>query len=65
MAKRVDREADVFVVLGRGGGADDEDDLAFDVAAEAAGEVAKGAAGNLLVNLRELTADGSGAIGRQ
>src|SRR6188472_3083730 len=65
MSQGVDREADVFVVLGGGGGADDEDDLAFDVAAEAAGELGEAAAGDLLVDLGQLAADGGLAIGRQ
>ena len=63
VAQGVDREADVFVVLGGGGGADDEDDLAFDVAAEAARQLAEGAAGDLLVHLGQLAADGGLAVG--
>src|SRR3954451_20258307 len=63
VAEGVDGEADVLAVLGGGGGGDDEDDLAFDVAAEAAGELAEGAAGDLLVDLGQLAADGRLAVG--
>src|SRR5689334_21007789 len=49
--QRVNGEADVFVVLAGGRWADDEDDLAFGVAAEAAGQFGEGAAGYLLVHL--------------
>src|SRR4051794_11437924 len=63
VAEGVDGEADVLAVLGGGGGGDDEDDLAFDVAAEAAGELAEGAAGDLLVDLGQLAADGGLAVG--
>ena len=46
-----------------GGGADHEDDLALDVAAEAPRQLAERAAGDLLVHLRELAADGGLAVG--
>src|SRR3954463_5911679 len=63
VAEGVDGEADVLAVLGGGGGGDDEDDLAFDVAAEAAGELAEGAAGDLLVVLGQRAGGGGPRVG--
>ena len=62
MAEGVDGEADVLVVLLVGGRADDEDDLAFDVAAKAPREFGQGAPGDLLVHLGHLAADGRLAV---
>ena len=63
VAQGVDGEADVFVVLVGGGRADHQDDLALDVAAEAPRQLAERAARDLLVHLRQLAADGGGAVG--
>src|SRR3954469_9889377 len=64
-AEGIDGEADIFVVLGGGRGGDDEDDLAFDIAAEAAGQLAEGAAGDLLVDPGQLAAGGGLAVRRE
>src|SRR5436309_3058394 len=62
-AERVDREGEVGAGLGPLCRRDDDDDLAAGLVAEATGELAERAAGDLLVDLRQLAADGRWAIG--
>src|SRR5436190_4183586 len=64
-AQGVDGEGDVGAVRHRLRGGDDDDDLAADLVAKPPGELTQRSAGDLLVQLRQLAADGRPALGRK